>query len=45
MKFTLSGNLLIYTTLLEKYPTLGREQPEVGGSHIRRVRSLYTTGV
>ena len=26
--------------LLEKYPTFGREQLEVPGSHIRRVRSL-----
>ena len=27
-------------SLLEKYLTLGQEQPEVVGSHIRRVRSL-----
>jgi hypothetical protein len=29
-----------YVGLLEKYPTFGREQPEVVGCHMRRVRSL-----
>ena len=34
---------LVRFSLLEKYLTIGREQPEVAGSHIRRVR--WTTGV
>ena len=33
-------NALVGFSLLDKYLTFGREQPEVAGSHIRRVKSL-----
>ena len=31
---------LVRFSLLEKYPTFGREQPEDAVSHIRRIRRL-----